>query len=250
MHTHDADRQTPVSAQTVAAPSSKPEQINTFVNALVQDGRDGARAIFDAALAHEPSIPSVYQGLFQPALYRVGELWESGQITVATEHMATAITEELMNAVYPRLINPVRSGHKVMIATVEEEEHQVGAKMASDLFEMHGWDAIFPGAGITTSELLALIGREQPAMLGLSFSIAAHSATLLSMLQRVRERYPRLPILVSGQGLRWTDTAAWSDLDNVVCIASLDALDAYIRQLDPATLGPDSGFVATRTGRP
>jgi methanogenic corrinoid protein MtbC1 len=217
---------------------------------LVQGDRDGARAIFDAALAQEPSIPSVYQGLFQPALYRVGELWESGQITVATEHMATAITEELMNAVYQRLINPVRSGHKVIIATVEEEEHQVGAKMASDLFEMHGWDAIFPGAGITTSELLALIGREQPAMLGLSFSIAAHSATLLSMLQRIRERYPRLPILVGGQGLRWTDTAAWSDLDNVVCIASLDALDAHIRQLDPAVLGADSGFGATPIGAP
>ena len=65
------------------------------------------------------------------------------------------------------------------------------------------------------------------------------------MLQRIRERYPRLPILVGGQGLRWTETAAWSGLDNVVCIASLDALDAHIRQLDPAALGPDSGFRAT-----
>jgi len=93
MHTQDADRQTPVSAKTAAAPSSKPEQIKTFVKALVQGDREGARAIFDAALAHEPSTPSVYQGLLQPALYQIGEFWESGQITVATEHMATAITE-------------------------------------------------------------------------------------------------------------------------------------------------------------
>jgi len=155
-----------------------------------------------------------------------------------------------MNAVYPRLINPVRTGRKVIIATVEEEQHQVGAKMASDLFEMLGSDALFPGAGITTSELLALIGREQPAMLGLSFSIAAHSATLLTMLQRIRERYPRLPILVGGQGLRWTEAAAWSGLDNVVCIASLDALDAHIRQLDPAALGTDSGFRASPISAP
>jgi hypothetical protein len=41
----------------------------------------------------------------------------------------------------------------------------------------------------------------------------------------VREQYPRLPILVGGQGLRWTDAAAWSDLDDVLCIASLDVLE-------------------------
>ena len=198
--------------------------------------------VFDAALGPRRPIPRVYQDLLQPALYRIGELWECGQISVATEHMATAITEELMNAVYPRLINRTRIGRKVVIATVEKEEHQVGAKMASDLFEMHGWDALFPGAGITTSELLALLDRERPALLGLSFTIPEHSASLLRMLQRIRAHAPRLPILVGGQGLRWTDTAAWPELENVSYIASLDALDAYLARLATGETdhGPDA----------
>lgn len=245
MNTHDTDRQTPASAKNAAAPDPRPDQIDAFVNALVRGDRDRARGIFDAALTREPSIPRVYQDLVQLALYQIGELWESGQISVASEHMATAITEQLMNGIYSRLINPARTGRKVVIATVEQEEHQVGAKMASDMFEMHGWDALFPGTGITTSELLALIGRERPALLGLSFSIAAHSATLQIMLRRIREQYPRLPILVGGQGLRWTDKAAWSDLGDVLCIASLDVLDAHIRQLDGTGLGSGPELGAT-----
>lgn len=256
MNAPDADRQTPAPKHTAVTPSSASshsvsDQVDALVDAFVRGDRDASGRIFDAAIDRELPIPRVYQDLLRPALYRVGELWECGQISVATEHMATAITEELMNTVYPRLVSANRRGHKVVIATVEGEEHQVGAKMASDLFEMHGWDALFPGAGITTSELLALIDREQPTLLGLSFAIAEHSASLLRMLQRIRAHSPRLPILVGGQGLRWTDSAAWPHLDDVTYFASLDALDAYLARLATTGVGPvpdtgsDMGSAAT-----
>ena len=60
------------------------------------------------------------------------------------------------------------------------------------------------------------------------------------MLRRIREQYPRFPILVGRQGLRWTDAAAWSDLDDVLGIASRDVLATRIRQLDGAGLRPAS----------
>lgn len=38
----------------------------------------------------------MYQDLVQRSLYEVGELWERGHVSVATEHLATAITESLL----------------------------------------------------------------------------------------------------------------------------------------------------------
>jgi len=227
------------SADAQTAFGARSNRVDVLVQALVQGDRERSSRIFDSELALEAQIPRVYQGLLQPAMYRIGDLWEVGQITVATEHMATAITEELMNRVYPRLINPSRTGRKVVIATTEEEEHQVGAKMAADLFEMHGWDAVFPGAGLDTDELLALIEQEQPVLVGLSFTIAEHAASLLRMMQRIRGRFPRLPILVGGQGLGRVDATIWSELERVTCLSSLDALDAYIARL--TSTGPDAG---------
>jgi len=35
-------------------------------------------------------LHALYVDVIQPSQYRVGELWESGKISVATEHLATA----------------------------------------------------------------------------------------------------------------------------------------------------------------
>jgi hypothetical protein len=48
-------------------------------------------------------VKSLYKDLFQKSLYRVGEVWEFNRISVAREHLATAITEGFLNLIYPML---------------------------------------------------------------------------------------------------------------------------------------------------
>ena len=57
----------------------------------------GERAAARALIPHDGlavglSVADVYGRLLQPAPYRVGELWQANQISVAREHLATAIT--------------------------------------------------------------------------------------------------------------------------------------------------------------
>ncbi len=73
------------------------------------------------------------------ALYDVGELWEQGKISVAGEHLATAISEGLLHLSYPRLFAAPRSGRLAVVAASVGERHQFGARMVADMFELHGW---------------------------------------------------------------------------------------------------------------
>ena len=94
------------------------------------------------------SVYPFYNNLFQKSLYRVGELWESNRISVAKEHLATAITEGLLNLVYPKLFEPeqYRKGRTILISCTANEFHQIGGKMVADVCELNGWDSHFLGA--------------------------------------------------------------------------------------------------------
>ncbi len=51
-------------------------------------------------LKDNQNVTQLYQGYFQPLMYRVGEMWEKGQITVAHEHLATSTLSRIMASLY------------------------------------------------------------------------------------------------------------------------------------------------------
>ncbi|MBF0103303.1 MAG: cobalamin-dependent protein [Desulfobacterales bacterium] len=182
------------------------------------------------ALSHE--IINIYEQFFQRSLYAIGEYWEKNLITVATEHMATAITEGIMNEVYPLIINPKRISKKVIVSSVENEEHQIGAKMVSDMFEMHGWDAIYLGANTPLNELILFIEQFKPNLLALSLSVYFNLPNLESMLNKITDNYPDVPIIIGGQAFRYGGKDIADLYSNVIYISDLNSLEKYILTLD------------------
>jgi MerR family transcriptional regulator, light-induced transcriptional regulator len=207
--------------------------LDRFVAALIAGDGGACARLTERHLAQGTGVLEVYEGLFRPALYQGGELWCEHRLSVGGEHLATALVEGLMNRLYPRVINPIRVGRKAVLTTVAGELHQVGVKMAADVFERHGWDALFPGVGLSTEEVLRALDRQRPDLLGISFSVCQHQAVLVDMLAGIRAAHPNLPILVGGQGL----TQTCLDLPGVRCVHSLADLDALIPTLAPTPAG-------------
>ena len=50
------------------------------------------------------SINDLYEKVIKIALYEVGTLWEQNKISVAAEHLATAITEGILNELFEQII--------------------------------------------------------------------------------------------------------------------------------------------------
>lgn len=176
------------------------EQVKVdFLENLLQGNRVACAELTRSFMYGNPSIEAVYEDLFKPALYSVGQMWERNQISVATEHMATAIVEGIMNGLFEQLVVGKRRNHSVVLACVENEKHQVGIKMVGDIFEKKGWDSYFLGAGIPTGELIRFIQQAQPDLLAISFSVYFSLPGLLTMLSTIRATFPDLPIIIGGQ---------------------------------------------------
>jgi methanogenic corrinoid protein MtbC1 len=176
------------------------------------------------------SIEDIYTQLFQRSLYQVGEYWELNKISVATEHMATAITENLMIRLQPKIFSTQRTGKKAVIACVANEYHQVGAKMVADIFEMNGWDGYFIGANTPLTELIRFLESKNPDLLALSLSIYYNLPELKNTVAKIRERFPDMPIMVGGQAFRWGGTEITNEFSNIEYLYGVEDLRKFINQ--------------------
>lgn len=201
-----------------------------YLDSLIKGAKNECVEIFNEVKNTNIPIEIIYTQLFQRSLYQVGEYWEMNRISVATEHMATAITENLMIKLQPELFSTARTGKKAVIACVANEYHQVGAKMVADIFEMNGWDGYFIGANTPIAELIRFIESKNPDLIGLSLSIYSNLPELQNTLAKIRQRFPFMPVMVGGQAFRWGGTEIIQQFSNVAYLSNVEDLRKFINQ--------------------
>jgi methanogenic corrinoid protein MtbC1 len=204
-----------------------------YLEALLQGDRKRCRDEFEARLASGAELRSLYQDLLQRSLYDVGVLWEQGRITVATEHLATAITESMLTLAYPKLFAGPRVDRSAVVACTANEYHQIGGKMVADLFELSGWRGYFLGANTPLQGLLSLLKEKLPYVTALSVTVSFGLESLVNAAEEIRGRYPAMPILVGGQALEAGEPERLQHIPGLLHLPTLAALESWIKSHNP-----------------
>ena len=199
-----------------------------YFTALLDGNRVRCTEIVQKLLDEQIGLKTLYIHLFQKSLYEVGKLWEENRISVAREHLATALTESLLTLAYPSLFKGVTTGKKVVITCATNETHQIGGKIVADYLEMKGWDSHFLGANTPIDHLLSFIDDVKPDLVGLSLSVFFNMPSLKGALASVRSEFPHMDIIVGGQAFRWGGKEIVEHYPNTAFVASLDHLDTII----------------------
>src|ERR671914_181512 len=83
--------------------------------------------------------------------------WPGNRLTVAHEHVATAISQLVMALAYSALPRGPSNGRRALVACVDDELHDLGARMAADFFEMGGFDVRYLGANLPADGLVGMV---------------------------------------------------------------------------------------------
>ncbi len=201
-----------------------------YLACLLSGEHHRCQSIVTELLKQRVEIKELYVGLFQRSLYEVGEMWERRKISVAVEHMASAITESLLALVYPALFSAEHSDKSAVIACVANERHQIGAKIVADFFELAGWHGYFLGANIPDRDLFQTIDDKRPQVIGLSLSTYFNFPNLVKTIEDLTGRYPESQIMVGGQGMRYGGAEMLSQYSKVRYIPSLSDLQAVLTE--------------------
>jgi methanogenic corrinoid protein MtbC1 len=171
-----------------------------YLEALRAADASGAYRIADGALRQGMSTPELYQRVIAPAMHEVGALWQRGAITVADEHLATALTNRVLAALRPSPDEgaAVRRG-RALLAAVEGEQHALGLRMAADLLEDTGYETVYLGADVPTDALLQAVKALSPDLVALTATMAMLAPQLETVAGQLRRAHPRLGLLIGGQ---------------------------------------------------
>jgi len=172
---------------------------NEFQNYLLEGNYEKCSEYVNKILKEDADIKFIYDEILKKSLYSIGEMWEASKITVATEHLASAIVETILNEVYFKVITQSKVDKRVVVTCTENEFHQIGIKMVSDIFQMNGWQVHFLGANTSTDELAQMIKKVNPDILAISLSIPFNLPTLEKTLDKIKSDFPDLFVLVGGQ---------------------------------------------------
>ena len=187
----------PTDTVAPAAPAEWP-QTPLFREALLRGDSRAAVRILDEALDSGQSLVDFEFHVIQPAMYAIGELWHRNQVSVAQEHLATAIVHTAMTAGLLRSPQSTLNGKKVMLACVEGNQHALGLRMVADQFMLSGWEVQYLGANVPAHALLDQVEKWQPDLVGLSVSFASQMptarATMDFLRQNLGEHSPALMI--------------------------------------------------------
>lgn len=196
-----------------------------YLDALRADDGPGAYRIASGGLREGMEIPALYQRVIAPAMHEIGRLWEQGALTVADEHLATALTHRVLAALRPP--PPAEDGAaaedpprgRVMLAAVEGEQHALGLRMAADILEDAGFHAIYLGADVPTDALLQAVSALSPDRLVLSATMPELAPRLAEVSDSLRRAHSQVGLLVGGQ-------AASSDAVEGTLVQDLEELSS------------------------
>jgi methanogenic corrinoid protein MtbC1 len=198
-----------------------------YLNALLDGDKKQCTQIVQRLVNNNVGSKEIYMELFQRSMYRIGQMWEKEKCTIADEHVATNITEGLIEFVSTFFTNENKIGKLVLITCIDKEFHDLGARIVAGYFSANGWDTMFVGPNTPVQEIIRLINEKHPDVVGISSSFYMNINRLIKLVQVVKEHFPDQEILVGGQALSEEHANILSVHENVFYITCLNGLDKY-----------------------
>ncbi|MFO7800772.1 MAG: cobalamin-dependent protein [Desulfovermiculus sp.] len=172
-----------------------------FVQALIRGDKQKILQLGKEAVRSSGELASFYLQILQPAMYTVGQMWEQGEISVAKEHLASALINRLMSMQYIDLMRPPEKKRgKAVVSAASNEFHEIGATMVANCLELDGWDVEYLGANMPLDELLLHVAAYEPDILALSVAMPFNLEAVQDVIQNIStwEARPRPKIMVGG----------------------------------------------------
>jgi methanogenic corrinoid protein MtbC1 len=189
------------------------EMQRVFLALLLHGDTHGCLTLVGQSVQTADDLKRFYLDVIWPTLCSVGLLWESNQISVAEEHLATAITGRVMAALYPRFALFSVTKGTIIVSAGPNEFHEVGARMVADFMEMDGWDVDYLGANTPVNDLLDVIRRHKPFAVALSVATVFNLDNARQVIYKIKEDHETADVKVLVGGVAFTGMPLlWQDI--------------------------------------
>lgn len=174
---------------------------------LAGNRREAIRLLIEDGLGGGAGVIELQAQVIQAAQNEIGRLWQQNRVTVAQEHMASAISQLGLAALFERAAPAAPLDKKLVLACVTGELHDLPARLVADFLDLAGFDVRYLGADVPLDDLVRMIDAERPDLIGLSVTMSFNVPALRTAVARVRAAIDR-PIFIGGHATTWAPALA------------------------------------------
>lgn len=183
--------------------------ISPLYEHLIHFRTEEANRILDQTLAIY-DYELVFHHIVKPLLYRTGDDWSAGHLTVIQEHFISNLLVRRLEMLFQNLI--IDPGlPKAAALCPPNEEHSIGLLLFSLFLKKRGHDVLFLGENTPLNALESFIITNNVKMLTLSVTLEAHAEELFIRLSELKKRLPFLRLVLGGNGIKNPPSELQSD---------------------------------------
>ncbi|WP_078429284.1 cobalamin B12-binding domain-containing protein [Alkalihalobacterium alkalinitrilicum] len=170
-----------------------------YLSYLLESNRTEARRLILDQFKHNIPIEHTYFGI-EKTMYKIGQMWQRNEITVANEHLASAIVHQNVMECYQYVINQKPKKGRVITCTTQEELHDLGIKLVNHILEYQGYDVIYLGNKLPIKDAIPFFKKENPDYIAISVTIYTHVHHAKELIDKIKNE-PQLKdskIIIGG----------------------------------------------------
>ena len=168
-----------------------------FLEALIAPDPERALSIVEGEMEKGEPFESVCLEIIQPALHEIGKLWQSAKVSVAQEHVATAICQNVLARIFRPGDRPSEPTRTLVASCPDGELHGLGLRMVADFAQRKGWKVHFLGTSVPLEHLRSFVESHGPEVVAISTSLSINLPSARDAFE-VLAKLPRRPYLVAG----------------------------------------------------
>ncbi|AJM92388.1 MULTISPECIES: cobalamin-dependent protein [Nitrosopumilus] len=146
------------------------------------------------------NAPDFFDKILKPTMYRIGDEWATGKISIATEHVASNVAQTLVKIIMDKITGSANK-KKILICIPQGEEHHLGCDVLETYLSIKGFKIYNMGVSMPTESILNFIDNNKPDIVMISITLEDNLSAGQRLVKKIKDHI-NIPVLIGGYALR------------------------------------------------
>lgn len=178
---------------------------NQLLTAMISADRVRAAEIIESALVAGIDSRQIVTSILDPAIVRLGQMWEEETMSLAQNFVASKIAEDTLLRCLPDNVNTLHGKGAVVIGNIEDDFHSLGRKTVGLFLGAAGWDVHDLGNDVLAEQFLEKALDVGARVIGASAMMQTTALNILKLRKLIDSRglTGRIKLAVGGAVFNW-----------------------------------------------